>query len=125
MTNIWTQNGNRVAALAPGPGDLVVLTTIGGRVAATQPIREYQQALDKALAFAAQTEHPIKVLPTTLTEAVRFCGITPAEFVADLTDEDMRRMAIEPCLSVLRESSDPKERADALEILTSLGVIQP
>jgi hypothetical protein len=28
---IWTPNGNNVAVLSPSPGDLFVVTTIGGQ----------------------------------------------------------------------------------------------
>lgn len=35
---IWTRNGNHVAALGPAPGDLFVLTTIGGKRVFVEPV---------------------------------------------------------------------------------------
>ena len=72
MTNIWTPNGNRVAALAPGPGDLFVVTTMFGKRVFVQPIGNYDRAVKIAEAFARQMtqERPftIKVLPMSFSE---------------------------------------------------------
>jgi hypothetical protein len=130
MTNIWTPNGNRVAALVPGPDDLFVVTTIGGRRVTVQPIDEYDKALKTAEAFARQTSTPrplsVKVLCLSLRELLAQVGTTPAEFFAGMTpeeDAELRRLAIDACMNALRKSNEASVRADAMEALTALGVI--
>lgn len=81
MTNVyWAPGGGRVAAIAPGPDDLFVVTTIGGRRALFQPINEYDKSLSVAQAFVkAQAPVPVtvKVLCVTATEA-KAMGFVPA-----------------------------------------------
>jgi hypothetical protein len=128
MTNIWTPNGNRVASLAPGPGDTFVVTTIQGQRVAVQPIADYEKALTTAEAFAGQTKHPIKVLCMSLRELLTFMGMTPAEFGAGMSPKaevEFRQLAAAACRDALRDCNEPSVRADAYDLLVNLGIIKP
>jgi hypothetical protein len=46
--NIWTPGGGRVVALAPGPGDLFVLTTVAGRKVLLHPVEQFGYAVKLA-----------------------------------------------------------------------------
>lgn len=130
MTNIWTPTGNRVAALAPGPDDLFVVTTLFGKRVFVEPIGDYDKALRLAEAFASRTTQPrpftIKVLCMSFAELLAHMGTTREEYAKHLTPEEAesdRKLAISACMDMLRTCNDPAVRADALEILTSMGVL--
>lgn len=126
MTNIWTLNGNRVAALAPGPGDLFVVTTTNGVRLAVQPIDEYGQAVATANAFAGQVKHPIKVQGMSLRELLAFMGMSEAQFIdgmAPEVEQEFKQLAVDACMKALRDCNDPAVRADALRVLTGMGVM--
>ncbi len=124
MTMLWRRGAACVAALRPALGDVVVVTTLSGKVAALDPIHSYDAAIDRALTLAGKNRgKPVKVLPMTMTEALGFCRIPVAEFMADMTDEQWRAHCIAVCTPALTDP-DPRVRADALEVLTSLGVTQ-
>jgi hypothetical protein len=131
MTNIWTPTGNRVAALAPGPGDLFVVTTIGGKRVLVEPIDQYERAIRIAESFARQMAQArpfsIKVLCMSFPELLAHMGTTREECAKLVTPEEAesdRRLAISTCMDVLRTSNDAQVRADALDVLTSMGVLK-
>ena len=130
--NVWTPNGNRVAALAPGPDDLFVVTTIGGRRVTVQPVADYPKAIKTAEAFARETDTPrpltVKVLCMSLRELLAHMGTTIGDFAAGLSpevDKEFRHLAIQTCMEALHANTDAATRADAVELLTGLGALRP
>lgn len=129
MTNVyWAPGGGRVATIAPGPDDLFVVTTIGGRLALFQPIFEYDQALAVAQAFVkAQAPVPVtvKVLCVTAAEA-KAMGFVPAVPEAPTPDEavEAREVAVSTLWNVVRNGSDARARNDAWRILKELGEVK-
>jgi hypothetical protein len=129
MTNVyWAPGGGRVATIAPGPDDLFVVTTIGGRRALFQPIFEYDQALAVAQAFVkAQAPVPVtvKVLCVTAAEA-KAMGFVPAVPEAPTSEEaaEAREVAVSTLWNVVRNGSDAKARNDAWRMLKELGEVK-
>lgn len=122
MTDIWTKRGAYIAALRPAYGDVVVLTTLGGKLAALHPVADYDAAISRALTLAAERRGPVKVLPMTMCEALAFCGITVDEFLSDMTDEQWRDHCVTVCTPALT-NPDPRVRADAFAVLSNLGAL--
>lgn len=132
MTNHWIPNGNRVATMAPGPGDLFVVTTLGGKRVLVDPIADYEKALRIAEAFARQMAQPrpltIKVIPMSLPEMLAHIGTTPKRLAAGLSPDDEasdRQLVVDTCMSALRECNEPQVRKDAYDLLVSIGVMKP
>ena len=128
---IWTPNGNRVAVLSPSPGDLFVVTTIGGQRVFIEPIRQYEKAVRIAEAFARATTQPrpfaVKVLCMTFTELLAHMGTTREECAKYLSADDAendRQAAVRACTDMLRTCNDAEVRADCLDILKDLGAMQ-
>jgi hypothetical protein len=126
MTYIHRRNGACVAALRPAYGDAVVVTTVGGKVAALDPVADYDKvisrALTRALTLAGDWRPPVKVLPMTMVEALAFCGITVDDYLSDMTEEEWGEYCVKHCTPALH-NADPRVRADAEEVLTSLGAM--
>lgn len=122
MTDIWRRGGAYIAALRPGPGDMVIVTTLGGKLAALDARHDYEGAIDRALTLAGERRGPTKVIPMTLVEAATFCGITYEKLMADMSEEQWRNYCIGICTPLVSDH-DPKVRADATELLTSLGAM--
>jgi hypothetical protein len=83
-----------IDALRPGPRDLVVMTTVGGRIEVMDHVCDYDRAIQHALDLAEEQRGYVKVFTMTLMEAVLFCGITPAQFMADITDDEDEALAL-------------------------------
>lgn len=127
---IWTPNGNHVAALGPAPGDLFVVTTIGGKRVFVEPVSQYGKAVQLAEAFARATTQPrpftIKVLCMSFSELLAHMGTTREECAKHLSPEDAeadRKAAIRACTELLRTSNESQVREDALQILKDMGVM--
>lgn len=126
--NIWMTGGGRVATLAPGPGDTLVVTTMFGRRVLVHPVGEYGKVLKLAEAFAvkmAPVPVTIKVLCLSLAEA-QAMGFAPADMFNDMTPEQeagMRQLVVATCTEAMRDSNDATVRADAYALLVSLGGI--
>ena len=120
--NIWTRNGNYVSVLGPGPEDLFVVTMVDGKRYAIQPVSEYSSALDIAEKLAEQISSPVKLMALSLNEVLAFTGVSLVDLAAGLTTEDDER-AITACREVLRECNDRGLRAQAEEVLVSMGAI--
>lgn len=127
--NIWSPGGGRVAALAPGPGDLFVVTTINGEPAILQAVCDYEAALKVAEAFVrAQAPAPIvvKVLCLSGREALRM-GFIPDDLFQRQTpeqDAEWRQLALTTLWNVVRTGTDTAARTEALELLRQLGEIR-
>lgn len=59
------------------------------------------------------------------SELMNFLGVEPEAYqpIANL-DPVFRAQAVKNCMDVLREGSGERDRADALEMLSDLGVLQ-
>lgn len=112
-----------IDALRPAQGDLVVVITLGGRVEEMHHVREYDRAITRALDLAEERRGYVKVLTMTLTEAVLFCGITPEQFMADISDDELRERTIAACLPLL-DHPNPREREEARALLEHWGAMQ-
>lgn len=130
MTTLRSRNGNCVAALQPAPGDLFVVTMLGARVLFVQSSDDYERALRVAQRFADVTpprDRPftVKVMGMSLDEALAFIGVSRDDFAAgiEITDPDLRRLALSTCKDLLCRSDDAAVRADAMKILTDMGAI--
>lgn len=121
-------NSDYVAVLAPVPGDIFVVTTIQGKRVAVQPMADYDKAVAVARAFAGQTRHPIKVLCMSGRELLAFMGISPADLVngqSPAAEQEMHQLAVDACMTTLRECNDPSVRADAHKLLVEMGMLKP
>ncbi len=133
MRNPWSQDGNLVAILEPGPRDLFVVTMIDGKQILAEQISEFDTAHKRARRIAAAHEgkckpFTVKVVSMSLEELLAFQGIEYAAFAEhiqnSMSDEEARKMCAESFFSVLRDSDDQRIREQALEGLKTLGVMQ-
>jgi hypothetical protein len=129
--DLWTMGSNRVATMPPGPGDLFVVTMLSGKRVFIEPIDQYDKAVQIAERFARHIRHDrpviLRVLPMSLDELVAQMRMTRAELTAVTppTDDDAdRKLVIDTCMGALRESSDQHVRAEAVEVLTGMGVLR-
>lgn len=128
MTNIWTpgSGGGRVATMAPGPDDVFVVTTVGGRRALIHPVGLYEHALELAQAAAirmAPVPMTIRVMAVTLSEAQAF-GFVSDDLFEDQTpgqEAEMRQLVVSTLWTVVRHSNEARPRADALRLLKEMG----
>lgn len=132
MTTLHSRNGNCFAALQPAPDDLFVVTTLSAKVVFVKPADEYEQALRLAQTLAEQVPpvgrpFTVKVLGMSLDELLACMGISRADFAAGLRTDDaeLRQLAESTCKEVLRRSDDATVRADAMDLLTDMGVFRP
>jgi hypothetical protein len=112
-----------IDALRPAQGDLVVITTLGGRIEALDHVSDYDRAVMHALDLAEERRGYVKVFTMTLTEAVFFCGLTPSQFMADMTDEELRERTIAACLPLLDHPNE-RDRDEARALLEHWGAMQ-
>ncbi len=124
--NIWGPGGGRVATMAPGPGDVMVLTTAGGRRVLMHPVDQYDHAVKLAHAAVlrmAPVPVTLRVMCLSLAEA-QAMGLAPVDLFPDMTpaqDADMRLIVVNTLHAVLRDCNEPQPRADALQLLRQMG----
>lgn len=116
---------HRAMCPEPGPRDLFLVILINGRRATIQHADEYDRWRKAAERLAAQEQCDVKVLPMSGGEMMNFLGIEPAppQPIANL-DPAFREQAVKNCMDVLRECASERDRADALDMLGHLGVLQ-
>jgi hypothetical protein len=110
----------------PGPRDLFIVILINGKRVAVHHADEYDKWRTAAERLAAQEDCNVKVLPMSGSELMNFLGVEPdpAQPIANL-DPVFRAQAVKNCMDVLREGgSGERDRADALDMLNHLGVLQ-
>ncbi len=109
----------------PGPLDLFLVILINGKRVAIQQADEYERWRVAAERLAAQEGVNVKVLPMSGSELMNFLGIEtePDQPIADL-DPAFRAQAVTNFMDVLRGGSSERDRADALDMLGHLGVLQ-
>lgn len=124
MTYASWEPRHRLTTVAPGKLDLFVLTLVDGARAALDAITDYDAALARARGF--HRDHPcqVKVLPVTGAEARNLLGITVPERPQPMDAADLRLIR-DTLLTVARDGSDPDARADAIDLLTTMGVVTP
>lgn len=115
---------HRVTTVAPGKLDLFVLTLVDGRRATIDSVMEYDAALVRAHAFLREHPCQIKVLPMTGPEMFNMLGIQRPECPQPI-DAELFRATVERLKQIMRDSNDPDARADALALLTDMGVVRP
>ncbi len=128
--DLWGHGENIVVALPPSRDDLFVLVTIEGQAALNWPVTDFKKAVRIAEAFARRIRPArpvtIKVFCLSFAEA-QAMGFAPDDLFANQTPEEeaeIRQLCIENCIAALRESPDATVRADALKLLTEMGVMQ-
>jgi len=121
---LWGAPGHQVAVLHPSMGDLFVMTTVNGMQVSMDPVTKFDAAVRRANKMADRLVHPervvIKVLCLSFLEACKVQGLNPATLFEHQTPDDaaaMRQQAITNCNDALRNSNDPRVRAEALELL--------
>ena len=106
------------------------MTTVAGMQVGLQPINAYDHAVRVAHGFVRRLVHSepitVKVFCLTLPEA-QAMGFAPDDLFHDQTPDDeaaMRQAVVKACTDALRNCPDTKVRADALKLLTDLGVMK-
>ena len=111
----------------PGPRDLFLVILINGARAGVHPIDERERWKYAAERLANEKECQVKVLPTTGAELMGFLRIEPRSGPLrplEELDPEFRKQALRNCEDVLCQSAEPRERAEALDLLRALGVLQ-
>ena len=122
MTYASWEPRHRVTTIEPGKLDLLVVTLIDGKRAALCSVLDYEAAVAKARAFAAEHQCQIKVLPLTGLEARHFLNLTLDDPPSEL-DPVLRAEMVKRLLTIARDSPDSDARRDAHDLLTEWGVI--
>lgn len=130
MMNLWTSGGNSVVTFPPSRDDLFVAVLVAGQVALFWPITDYDRAVRAAetLTRAQHRERPyvVKVIPVTAKEA-QTLGLLPENLFEGMTPEkhaEIQQRTYDTCMEVLRTSTDPVTREDAIELLRSMGALR-
>lgn len=129
QSDLWGPGDNRVVALPPSPGDLFAVTTVGGKLVLFHPINEFDKAVGSANAFCRRYRGKpvtIKVFSLTLQEA-QAMGYLPANLSQNQTPEqraEARRFVVDNLWRIIRTCNEPEPRAEALDLLRSMGEIQ-
>ncbi|WP_146642680.1 hypothetical protein [Thioclava marina] len=128
MESCATMFQGRVATLAPGHGDLFVLTLLGDRVLAYEPITVYDRAVRRANELAkVRSERPftVKVLALSGREARKLLGISGGiSSLAPHEYAELREQIRANCIAALETCRDPHVMADAYDVLRWLGAVQ-
>jgi hypothetical protein len=121
---------NFVAAHDPLPEDCFVHVFLRGsekrHLLSTDTIDHYREAVNWAVGIADAMDQPIEIVPVTGEEYLRRNRDGLERYLAGLTDQErgaLRQDAIASMAQILRDSSDPKVRAEAYEVLKQLKVI--
>ncbi len=122
MTYASWEPRHRCTTVAPGRLDLFVVTLVDGSRAALDPITDYDAALARARAFHSDRPCQIKVLPLTGSEARAMLGIAMPDHPQPIDAADLWLIR-DTLTDVLRNTGDHDARADALALLTVLGVV--
>jgi hypothetical protein len=123
MMMVWRQGKPCIFAQRVGPGDLVVITLVGKRVAELDHVRDYDRAIQRALRLADETKAIVKVLCTGLMEACIIARIPFDYFMADMSNEELRERTIAACVPLL-DHPNPRQRQEARALLEHWGAIQ-
>lgn len=112
----------RCTTVAPGKLDLFVVTLVEGRLAALDTVMDYEAALERARGFHRDNPCQIKVLPMTGEELRNYLGIELPKTRRPMTEAE-RKMVHDRMTNILRDSNDADARADALDLMSELGMV--
>jgi len=114
----------RAVCPEPGPRDLFLVVLMNGKRVSIQPVTAYEGLRAALETFAREQECQVKLLPMTGSELMNFYGITPSEpQPIDALEPAFRAQAVQNCLDLLRESREPREREEAMDLMQMLGVL--
>ena len=113
---------HRVTTVEPGKLDFFTVTLVEGRMAALDTVMDYEVALERAREFHRDNPCQIKVLPMAGEELRNYLGIELPKTKRPMT-EDERGMVQDRLVGILRNSNDADARADALSLLSELGMV--
>lgn len=128
MAIIQTER-NHVYAYEVTERDCMVQTLIGPgtgepyRVLLTQPIDQYQAAVDWAVKMADQFQHPVHVVPIDSDDHVTLNREALERRLAELSPDEVRALrkdVVTTCATVMRDCHDPAVRAEAYDVLASM-----
>lgn len=116
--------------MSTSPGDLFVVTTVGGKLVLIHSIDEYDKAVNLAHAFThcwrGKPSVTIKVLSLTLQEA-QAMGYLPANLSQNQTPEqraEARQFVVNNLWRIISTCNEAKPRAEALDLLRSMGELK-
>jgi len=108
----------------PGPRDLFLVILINGKRVAIHQADEHDRWQQAAERLAREQECHVKVLPMTGSELMNFLGIEPGPpQPMDALDPAFRAVAVQNCLDLLRETKEPRECEEAIDLLRKLGAL--
>lgn len=117
---------DRVATLAPGYGDLFVITLVGDKIVFNEPVTSYDLAVKRAEFWAKKRQRrpfTIKVIALGGHEACKLLDIkNPFGNQTPREEYEFRQQARKNCISALKNCRDPRVRADAYDVLRAIGV---
>lgn len=114
----------RAVCPEPGPRDLFLVVLVNGKRVSVQPVMDYERLSAALDTFAREQECQVKMLPMTGSELMAFCGIAPSDpQPMDALEPAFRAQAVQNCLDVLERGAEPRERAEALDLLQKLGAL--
>jgi hypothetical protein len=120
------QQPHRAVCPPPGPLDDFLVVLINGKRVAFYGIDQHSHLRMVCMTLAMREKCQIKVLPVTGKELLALYGVEPAppQPIANL-DHAFREQAVRNCMDAIREcDDDPRLRQDALDMLSTLGVMQ-
>ena len=112
----------RCTTIAPGKLDLFVVTLVEGKLAALDTVMDYDAALERARGFHRDNPCQIKVLPMSGEELRNYLRIELPKKRRPMTEAE-REMVHGTLTGILRVSNDADTRADALDVLSGLGMV--
>lgn len=113
---------HRCTTIAPGKLDLFVVTLVEGKLGALDTVMDYEAALERAREFHRDNPCQIKVLPMSGEELRNYLGIELPKTQRPMTEAE-REMVHGKLTGILRDSNDADTRADALDLLSELGMV--
>ena len=122
MTYTSWEPRHRCTTIQPGKLDLFVLTLVNGTRIALDAITDYDAALARARAFHRGPKCQVKVLPLTGEEARNMGLLTPAATPEPLDPAD-EKLVRDTLMHVVCTGSDEDARRDAIDLLTTMGVV--
>jgi hypothetical protein len=119
----WTE-GKPFGVLKSGPRDSFVVTLAEGRRIETTTIDRFEEVVRRAQCLATETDLAVKVLPMTAREYIAFAGIRASDLAASPEAEaDLRKLTVETLRTAMVDAPDQATRAEARDLLTSMGEI--
>jgi len=108
----------------PGPRDLFLVILVNGRHINFHAVTEYSKLRNALEQWATEYKCHIKMLPMGGDELMNYLNIAQCDpQPIENMDPEFRAQAVQNCLDSLRDSLEPDERDQALDLLRALGVL--